>query len=236
MFWLIPLIIGSIAFVFFSYFRAVEKRVIAVYIKGFVSLMFLLTGILAFIFSNNPHSPFGIFILIGLFFGMLGDVFLDLKYIILKHTFMYMTLGFLAFAFGHIFYITGLLLNFFDFSANILYLIIPIIISVVLTIVTVFMEKFSPIRYGKMKPYVALYGLILFFVVPIYFSTSIQTGWQYTTLTIISISLASFALSDLILNNTYFSKGFDGPFFIVTNHLLYYIAQFAIAASLFFLV
>lgn len=234
--WLIPLIIGLIAFVVFSIFRVRQQRVIAVWIKGFVSLMFILTGILGFIFSNNPHSSFGIFILIGLFFGLLGDVFLDLKYISLKHTFLFTTLGFIAFTLGHACYVTGLLLNFFDFSRNPLFVIIPGIIAILLTIITLLMEKLSQIKYGKMKPFVILYGLVLFFTVPIYFSTSIQSGWQYVTLTIISISLVFFALSDLILNNTYFASGFDGPLFIVLNHSLYYIAQFAIAVSLFFLV
>ena len=236
LFWLIPLIIGLLAFVVFIIFRARQQRVIAVCIKGFVSLMFLLTGLLAFLFSNNPHTTFGVFILVGLFFGLLGDVFLDLKYIDLKRTHMFTVLGFSAFAFGHACYVSGLLINFFDFSSSILYIIIPSIISVLLTIVTLLMEKFSKIRYGNMKPFVVIYGLVLFFTVPIYFSASIQSGWQYVTLTIISVSLISFALSDLILNNTYFALGFDGPVYIVLNHSLYYIAQFAIAVSLFFLV
>ena len=36
-------------------------------------------------------------------------------------------------------------------------------------------------------------------------------------------------------NNTYFAPGFTSPGFIISNHILYYAAQFLIAVSLFYL-
>lgn len=236
LFWLIPLVIGFVLLAVFLYFRVREERVTAVIIKGFVSLMFIATALVAWLTSKHPSSTFGVFVLLGLFFGLLGDILLDLKFIILKKELMYTILGFFAFAIGHIFYVTGLFIHFYDFNSNILYLIIPIIVAILLTVVTVLMEKFSPIRYGKMKPYVIFYGFILFFTTSIYMSTTFQHSWNVTTIAIIAVSLLFFMLSDLILNNTYFAKGFSAPFFIITNHTLYYSAQFAIAASLFFLV
>ena len=234
-YWLIPLIIGVVLLAVFLFFRVKEQRVTAVVFKGLVSMMFIGTGLVAWLTSSNPYSTFGLFIILGLFFGLLGDVFLDIKFIDLNRETLWTSLGFCAFGIGHIFYITGLLTNFFNFSMNVLHIIIPVIIAIVLTIVSLLMEKFTPIRYKSMKPFVIVYGFLLFFVTSIYFSGAIQCGWQNMTLIIMSMGLVMFALSDLILNNTYFAPGFNTPAFIVSNHIIYYIAQFAIASSLIFL-
>ena len=235
LFWLIPLIIGIVLLGIFLYFRVKEKRVIAVIIKGFVSLMFIATALIAWLTGSNPHSTFGIFVLCGLFFGLLGDVFLDLKYIA-KNELLFTILGFFAFAFGHVCYVSGLFIHFFDFNANVLYIIIPSAIAALLTVITLLMEKFMPVRYGKMRPFVVMYGICLFFATAIYWSATIQFRFNVLTLLMMSIGLILFMASDLILNNTYFSKGFNGPVYIVTNHVLYYAAQFLIAVSLFFLI
>ena len=235
MLWLIPLIIGFVLLIPFLYLRIKELRLLAVIIKGLASLMFIVTAIVAWQTSKRSDSLFGLFIIIGLVFGLFGDVLLDLKYMSRKYEFRYTVLGFFAFAFGHVFYITGLFIYFYNFNAHILYLIIPAIITLLLVAITVLMEKFSPIKYGKMRPFVIIYGLFLFFVTSIYFSFAIQTNWQLSTINIMTISFLFFTMSDLILNNTYFAPGFGKPVFIITNHLLYYIAQFSIAFSLFYL-
>ena len=236
MFWLIPLGIGIILLIIFLVFRVKEKRVIAVVFKGLTSLMFIVTALVAWLTSKNPTHYFGIFVLIALFFGLLGDVFLDIKFIDKKHDFLFTSLGFIAFALGHIFFVTGLFIHFFDFGKSFLFLVIPIVVALLLTVVTLLMEKFTAIKYKNMKPFVIAYGFILFFAVSIYFSTALQSSWQIPTVNIIFGGLVLFALSDLILNNTYFSTGCNTPLFVITNHVAYYIAQFAIAISLFFLI
>lgn len=197
--------------------------------------MFIVTALVAWLSSNNPQNTFGIFILVGLCFGLFGDVFLDLKFIVKEHELLFTILGFFAFAFGHISYISGLFLNYFSFTAHVLYVIIPLIVTLVLVLFTSFMDKFSNINYQKMKPYVAIYGFFLFFVTSIYLSAAIQNGWQNMTVDLMFASFILFAASDLVLNNTYFAPGFNKPIFIIINHVLYYLAQFLIAVSLFFL-
>ena len=237
LYWLIPLIIGAVLFIVFLYFRVKEERIKAVYIKGLVSLMFIATALVAWLTGSGSHNTFGVFVLIGLLFGLVGDVLLDLKYIVSKEKEMtYTVLGFFAFFFGHVFYSLGLFLKFYSFESNIMYLIVPLIVTAILTAITLLMEKFSEIRYQRMKPYVLVYGLALFFTTSIYMSVAIQTRFSFAPIAIMAISLLLFMLSDLILNNTYFAPGFSKPVFIITNHALYYIAQFAIAVSLFYLI
>ena len=236
MFWLIPLITGFVLLGVFLYFRVKEKRVTAVVIKGFVSLMFIVTALVAWLTSKNPDNTFAVFILFGLFFGLLGDILLDIKYIDLNRELLFTRLGFIAFAVGHIFYVTGLFVYLFNFDANVLYIIIPILVALLLMAITLLMEKFTKVRYERMKIFVIFYAFILFFTTAIYMSAAIQSGWNSTTVIIIAFALIAFALSDLILNNTYFAPGFSSPAFIISNHIFYYVAQFAIALSLFFLI
>ena len=234
-YWLIPLSIGIVLLAVFLYFRVKEQRVTAVIIKGFVSLMFIVTAIVAWLTSSNPQSIFPIFVLIALFFGLLGDILLDIKYITTTRELLFTRLGFIAFGVGHIFYITGLLVCFYNFSSSVLYFIIPITIGLALMGVTLALEKVGPLRYGNMRLFVAVYSFLLFLVTSIYMSVAIQSGWATRTVWIMAIAMLSFALSDLILNNTYFASGFNKPIFVIVNHVTYYIAQFAIALSLFFL-
>ena len=235
LFFLIPLIIGCLLLIAFLIFRVRQNRLVAVILKGLTSIAFISTALVAWLTSNNPHTMFGVFVLIGLFFGFLGDVFLDIKFMTTKYEGLFTSLGFIAFGIGHIAFITGLFINFFDFSESFWYIVIPALAAALLTVVTLLMEKFTPIRYKKMKPFVIMYGFILFFTVAIYLSTAIQKDWQVVTLDIMFGGFVLFALSDLILNNTYFRDGFNTPLFVITNHVLYYMAQFAIALSLFFL-
>ena len=231
-----PLILGMLLLFPFLYARVIEKRVAAVIIKAFVSSLFIATAIVSTATSKNPSTPFTGFIIPGLFFGLLGDIFLDLKYIILKREMSFTVLGFIAFAIGHLFYVLGLFLYYYDYSSSVLYIIIPLIVTAVLMTATLLMEKISKIRYLKMKPFVIIYSFFLFFTTSMYMSVAIQGHWQVTTIDIMAIGLILFAISDLILNNTYFAPGFTGPFFIISNHVTYYIAQFLIALSLFFII
>lgn len=236
LYWIIPLAIGATLLWFFLFFRVKEKRVTATVFKGLVSLMFIATAIVSWQTSQNPHNMFGLFVVIGLIFGLFGDVFLDLKFVSAKKETLFTVLGFVAFGVGHIFFFSGLFTYFFDFSLSPLYIIVPVLISIVLTVVSLLMEKFTPIRYKKMKPCVIVYGFLLFFVTSIYFSGAIQGGFQNVTVITMAFGFVLFALSDLILNNTYFAPNCNTPVFVISNHIIYYIAQFVIAISLFYLI
>ena len=236
LYWLIPLIIGVILFAAFMYFRVREQRIVAVILKGFTSLMFIATAVVAWQTSKNPNHMFGLFVIIGLVFGLAGDVLLDIKYMTQNKEHLFTVLGFLAFAACHACFTSGMFIYFFNFNASPFYLIIPALVTALLVVITLLMEKFTMIRYKDMKPYVILYGIFLFFTVCIYMSICIQTAWSNPVLFIMFGGLIAFALSDLILNNTYFASGFNTPAFIISNHVLYYVGQFAIAVALFFLI
>ena len=66
-------------------------------------------------------------------------------------------------------------------------------------------------------------------------SLTILSGFQAVSLILLMVGGILFALSDLILNMTYFGEGHEKPFDIITNTVTYYIAQNLIALSIFFL-
>lgn len=65
-------------------------------IKSITSLLFVVLGIVnfAFIIKNTNQKRFSIFMILGLFFAMLGDIMLEIEFIV----------GAALFAIGHIFY------------------------------------------------------------------------------------------------------------------------------------
>ena len=59
-----------------------------------------------------------------------------------------------------------------------------------------------------------------------------MSGFTNTGLLILFIGAVLFAVSDLILNLTYFAEGHEKPIDIISNSIIYYVAQYLIAFSL----
>ena len=91
------------------------------------------------------------------------------------------------------------------------------------------------LRYGKFKPMVLAYGVVLFAMVALSGSLALCYGWQETPLNLLFIGGVSFAISDLILSGTYFGTGRDRPVHLALNYLTYYAGQFLIASAPVFL-
>ena len=62
-----------------------------------------------------------------------------------------------------------------------------------------------------------------------------MVGFNNTGLLLVLIGGVLFAVSDLILNLTYFGVGHEKPFDIVSNTVTYYAAQFIIALAILFI-
>ena len=91
------------------------------------------------------------------------------------------------------------------------------------------------LRYGKMKPLVFTYGVLLFSALAISGSLAISCGWHETALNLFFAGLILFAVSDVILSGTYWGEGKDRPIDLALNYLTYYPAQYLIAVSLLFM-
>lgn len=225
------IVCGAITLVCYLLEKTKRYSVRAVLIKTVVSSFFLSLAIFCS-YLNQGHA-INTFITFGLILGLLGDIWLDLKYVYPKDDKVYTYAGFLCFGVGHIMFVVGMLLQYFR-EGHFLFILIPILVAIAAAIINMVLEKPMKLNYGEMRWTVFAYAVCLFMTPLTALSLAIMTSWQHTTLTMIFVGGILFAASDLILSGTYFGEGKERPIDLIGNYLTYYGAQFVIAFSLYF--
>ena len=204
--------------------------------KTIASLFFVALGIVAFCLNKEGHFIFKLFTVLGLFFGMLGDLLLGFKYITTKTKKIWILLGMFAFAIGHICYILGLLIDFWV-PGNTLFIILPFVLPVVIISIYMLVAKKVGINFGK--------GMLIFGLFYLYCLTTMVSSvlcmailykFALTTLVMFFVGAVFFAASDMMLTGAYFKEGQRSKAYMATYSVFYYIAQFVIAFSILFLI
>ena len=229
---IIIVVLGLISLTLFCISKVKAYSYRTVIIKGITSLLFLSLGIYGLIAMGFRTLSF--FVVPGLFFGLLGDIFLDLKYVQKERDYLWTMLGFIAFGVGHILYITGMFLEFYV-DQSVFYIVIPILLAIIMGPITMLIGKAMKAVYGKFFWIAFFYAMTLFGTLFTSFFLWMMTAFTETTLLLIFIGAILFTISDLILNMTYFTEGHEKPFDIISNSVTYYIAQFLIAISTLFI-
>ncbi len=228
---LIPIIIGVLLLLAYILICCRKRNVLGLEAKSLVSVCYIATAALV-VFEKPENCAFGLPIVIGGVMGLLGDVYLDQKWIHLNHKDKYLILGFLNFGLGHLFYISAVATN-ADFTAK--DFIIPIVAAIVIPVFNEILSKPLKQDFGKFRWIVFAYGAVLSFMMGTAVSAFIKTG--ETAHLIFAIAGASFLVSDIVLSAIYFTpdnrKVTVGRF--VINIVTYYIAQYLIAVSPYFI-
>ena len=199
------------------------------FIKVGISLLFVTVALIA-TYDSKKMDIFNILIIGGLVLGLIGDILLDLKYIDKERTDGYSYAGFISFGIGHILYISAIIMKYS--KGSILYISLAIILDIILSIVTILMEKPLKLEYGKYKIISFCYALCLFGSCSFGLFLAIENSFSVVTLNLFLIGAVLFAISDLVLSGTYFGKGKERPIDFVMNYITYYGAQFIIALML----
>ena len=235
MLYFIALALGIVATIAFLVKRVKEGGVKAAMLKAFASTLFIATGVAAAasVIGADKFS-FALFVVMGLVMGLMGDIWLDLKWVYPETNDTYTFAGFGSFMIGHFFYLAGLFIHYADFTKP-LYIVIPAVVALLLGGGVVILEKPMKMVYGKFKAITGVYGFVLGFMTFLSGSLALMHNFREMTLNFMFVGGVLFLLSDLILSGTYFGEGKRRPVDIVTNHVAYYAAQFVIASAVLFI-
>lgn len=224
--------LGILSVVFYLLEKCRRYSLKGVLIKCVASLLFIATAIAANA-QNNGHILSN-FVIAGLIVGLLGDIFLDLKYVYPKDSKLYTYAGFIVFGIGHILFVTGLMLEFYS-DGSMLYFLIPISGSILFVIINLLLEKPMKHSFKGYKFIVSIYAFLLAMNPLTSLLLCIYLNWSSTALIMFFIGGILFTISDLVLSGTYFGKDHEKPLDFILNYLTYYGAQFVIAFALLFL-
>ncbi len=221
----------ALAVVFAAIFtirRATKTDTVSLLLKTVASLCFILLGFAGRMLGTS--HPLCLYIIAGLVCGLIGDIFLDLKFVYPQDDTLHTFTGFGGFILGHIFYM------FFMFLA---YGIRPTAIwgSVAAGIVVGFLIYVTPklmkLDYGKFRLISSCYAALLVFVTVHALMLEITTGHTLAKL-LFFVGLVLFLISDLILSQIYFGQDKNTTLNKALNHATYYAGQILIALSIFY--
>lgn len=204
-----------------------QRSINGVFIKNLTSLFFLATTVTS-IYYNQQFWQYGVLILIGGVFGMLGDIYLDQKWLYPQHNDNYLNAGFICFGVGHFFYMGAIALH-LGFALK--DLLVPVLVGVAVAVFTLATEKPTKCNFSKFKFIVTIYCLVIGTMAGTALWGAIQTGGSIQYI-ILVIAAVLFLLSDIVLSSMYFGTK-NTPLFFVINHTTYYFAQFLIAFSVY---
>ncbi|MDR1940077.1 MAG: lysoplasmalogenase [Clostridiales bacterium] len=212
----------------FLYFRDDDGSVKALYLKTAVSVLFIAVAVCGLPVSGGASvAPFFILITLGLTFGLLGDIFLDFKFVDKVNADAHTFAGMSVFAIGHILYIPAVIYFFaLDASSVLISAAIALAAAAATVVVTVKLMKYN---YGKFIVPAAVYSFLLMFFTAVSAAALIKSS--STEALLLTVGSIAFLLSDVVLSMQYFG-GKKGRGYIVPNHILYYAAQFLIAFTL----
>ena len=218
------ILVGALLQLSFILVEHKEKYVPAVILKGLASVCFVILGLLSFGICENVK--FGRMVLLGLIFGALGDILLNLRFVIKGKAQLVFLAGIAAFLVGHILYLVALI----PLSASPL---VCVIIGLVLAAVLL------AIIFKKFEVKIAFKIFGIFYIGAISIMTVMAIG-NFLALAgnfnriLYAVGALAFLISDVVLIFNTFGK--ETKFGMrITNLAFYYLGQILIALSIFFI-
>lgn len=222
------LTVGVAVTLLFLVFRIREGGLKAMFIKALASACFIGTAFVAFAYKRG-HFEYCVLMILGFIFSLMGDIWLDLKYVYKQHSHIYTYAGFLCFILGHIFFIPAIFFEYNELKWQ--YFIITAVACGVFAVSSVLIEKPLGLKYGRYKMITVVYSLFLSGTMFSAIGGLVYNGFSKRFIAL-AVGSVLFTLSDLVLSNIYFKEGGNTKANVVINHILYYSAQFIFASTL----
>ena len=220
-------VLSLLTCVVFCIFRAKKASNFTLTLKALASLFFIFSTLVTII--RFGYSDVGVFILIGMICGLIGDVVLDLKVMYPNQSDTYFLIGTGAFAIGHMcYFISALLFNMIQTPNTLLLsIVISLVLAIALTVAIMLASKKMKLNFGNVKIAVVCYSVLLSFMLFYSISIAIFNPMYW----IFAVGMLIFLVSDLILSTQYFG-GRKEKSLIYLNHIAYYAAQIIFAVFL----
>ena len=224
------IVLGVVTTIVFLVIRVYKGGLPAMFTKACASACFIGTACAAFSYNHDDFN-YGILMLLGFIFSLLGDIWLDLKYVYKHHECVYTMAGFICFMVGHCFFIPAMFSDYGKFKAW--YPVLAAAICAVCAAAVLLTEKALKMNYGKYRKAAVVYSFLVSGSLVTAVIGMAVTGFS-TKYILLSVGAAAFLLSDGVLSFIYFKEGGNTKVNVVINHILYYFAQFAFASTLLF--
>lgn len=219
----ILIVIGFILQSLFIKAELASRMVKAVVLKGLAAAFFVALG--SYLTALFP-SQYAKLVLIGLILGMIGDILLNLRYVVSeKKSTIVFALGILAFLSGHFLYIASL----FHIGGSSI-LVWSLCLTVVLSLLAIpqLMKRITAPSKG-----LKIFGYVYLVIVTLMFCTSASLlirGFVGDRTIVFVLGALSFIVSDFIM--IYYNFGKKIPALRATNLLTYYLGQVLIAITI----
>ena len=223
---MIPLLLIAAGFAVQTVFIIAEEKEEmkkAVFLKGAASLLFVILG---FYLMSQRVTMYGDIIVKGLILGMIGDILLNLRYVVpSQKSLSVFALGVFAFLAGHFFYIGAM----FTYGGNSLF--IPALIATVIISVLSIPQLMKRITAPN-KP-LKLFGYVYLVIVIAMFSTALSlliTSGLSAKNIVLTLGALLFLVSDFF--TIYYSFGRQITSIRRMNLITYYAGQVLIALTI----
>ncbi len=217
--------------VFFTIKRTVNVKYSDLVVKIFASALFVATAIAAIISNPDVDLTFALMVVMGSVFGVLGDVFIELKWLQKEGNDTFFNLGFVTFMVQHVILVAAVFLT---YPMNLKNALISFTAPIVVLVASVGLTKVFKMEMGKFKVIANAYGALASMTFSVGFMTMMNHGMELSQILFFAGGVSFFA-SDLILSQIFFVKGKCTRLRVILNHITYYGAQILIASSLFFM-
>lgn len=210
-----------------GYFNRLNRPMARTSFKTLGSALFIATAILSF-FSRGFFNSYFLLVLIALFAGMLGDIFLTLDQIVLaKFKPYFIAIGATCFAVGHVLF--SVIFIYVAGTFNYWLLFIPVAFTALFVLITIIFK----FKLGKLR--IPMYAYALFLSVMLIAGVNmfiINTSSVFSILALVAAIL--FVISDTIMGFKKFTDNEQNPLHVYSILVTYYTAQNLFALSILF--
>ncbi len=230
LFWIVFSLCVAVT-VFFTIKRTEKVKYSDLAVKVATSSLFVATGIAAIISNPEVNLTFALMVVMGGVFGVLGDVFIELKWLQKEGNDTFFNLGFVTFMIQHVILVAAV---FIHYPMNFVNVLICLTAPLAVLVLSGGLAKIFKMEMGKFKVIANAYGALASMTFSVAFMTMQNYGMELSQILFFTGGILFFA-SDLILSQIFFVKGKCTRLRVILNHITYYGAQILIASSLFFM-